>query len=168
MNEKAIYNNIERYFIITLFICMTVITATTVITRFCFNYTLSWAEQMSRFLLVWISFAGISWAGKIDVHMRVTAVSLLTKKHPWIFEIFLLVGDFITFLYSLYLSYRIYLFMVMVKDQGQILSALPWIPKWVMYLAGVLGMAGLGVRIVQRRVIWFLQRKDQIFKGGKI
>jgi len=168
MNENAFYNNIERYFIITLFICMTIITATTVVTRFCFNYTLSWAEQLSRFLLVWISFAGISWAGKIDVHMRVTAVSLLTKKHPEIFEVILLIGDFITLIYTLYLTYRIYLFMLMVKNQGQILSALPWIPKWVMYLAGVLGMAGLAIRIIQRRTIWFLQRKNQIPQGGAL
>ncbi len=165
MNEKAFYNNIERYFIIILFMGMTVITATTVLTRFCFNYTLSWAEQLSRFLLVWISFAGISWAGKIDVHMRVTAVSLLTKKHPWFFKVILLIGDFISVIYSLYLTYRIYLFMLMVKKQGQILSSLPWIPKWVMYLAGVLGMTGLAIRIIQRRTIWFLEKKNRIFKG---
>lgn len=100
--------------------------------------------------------------------MRVTAVSLLTKKHPEIFEVILLIGDFITLIYTLYLTYRIYLFMLMVKNQGQILSALPWIPKWVMYLAGVLGMAGLAIRIIQRRTIWFLQRKNQIPQGGAL
>ena len=31
-------------------------------------------------------------------------------------------------------------------------SALPLVPKWSMYLAGVLGMAGMSIRIIQRRV----------------
>jgi len=154
MNTQALHNQIERFIVIGLFILMTVITAMTVFTRFFFNFTLSWAEQMARVMLVWISFAGISWAGSINVHMRVTAVSLLAKKHPWIFEAFLVFGDIVTALYSFYLTYRIFLFMNMVRIQGQVMSAIPWMPKWIMYLAGVLGMLGLGLRIIQRRYHW--------------
>ena len=154
MNTQALHNQIERFIVIVLFILMTVITAMTVFTRFFFNFTLSWAEQMARVMLVWISFAGISWAGSINVHMRVTAVSLLTKKHPWIFEAFLVFGDVVTALYSFYLTYRIFLFMNMVRIQGQVMSAILWMPKLIMYLAGVLGMLGLGLRIIQRRYHW--------------
>ena len=50
-----------------------------------------------------------------------------------------------------YLSYEIFQLMSMVKAQGQVLSALPFVPKWIMYLAGVLGMAGMSIRIIQRR-----------------
>ena len=80
-NRKKVpfYNQIEKYMIVSMFLVMTVIIALNVVTRFVFNFTLSWGEQLARLLLVWTSFAGISWAGMINAHMRVTALSLAFK-----------------------------------------------------------------------------------------
>ena len=143
-NRKKVpfYNQIEKYMIVSMFLVMTVIIALNVVTRFVFNFTLSWGEQLARLLLVWTSFAGISWAGMINAHMRVTALSLAFKKNPKIFEIIYLLGDIVAVIYGFYLSWQIFGVMILVKNQGQVLSALPLVPKWIMYLAGVLGMAG--------------------------
>ena len=153
-NRKKVpfYNQIEKYMIVSMFLVMTVIIALNVVTRFVFNFTLSWGEQLARLLLVWTSFAGISWAGMINAHMRVTALSLAFKKNPKIFEIIYLLGDIVAVIYGFYLSWQIFGVMRLVKNQGQVLSALPLVPKWIMYLAGVLGMAGMSIRIIQRRV----------------
>lgn len=153
-NRKKVpfYNQIEKYMIVSMFLVMTVIIALNVVTRFVFNFTLSWGEQLARLLLVWTSFAGISWAGMINAHMRVTALSLVFKKNPKIFEIIYLLGDIVAVIYGFYLSWQIFGVMMLVKNQGQVLSALPLVPKWIMYLAGVLGMAGMSIRIIQRRV----------------
>lgn len=153
-NRKKVpfYNQIEKYMIVSMFLVMTVIIALNVVTRFLFNFTLSWGEQLARLLLVWTSFAGISWAGMINAHMRVTALSLAFKKNPKIFEIIYLLGDIVAVIYGFYLSWQIFGVMILVKNQGQVLSALPLVPKWIMYLAGVLGMAGMSIRIIQRRV----------------
>ena len=156
-NRKKVpfYNQIEKYMIVSMFLVMTVIIALNVVTRFVFNFTLSWGEQLARLLLVWTSFAGISWAGMINAHMRVTALSLAFKKNPKIFEIIYLLGDIVAVIYGFYLSWQIFGVMILVKNQGQVLSALPLVPKWIMYLAGVLGMAGMSIRIIQRRVVEF-------------
>lgn len=153
-NRKKVpfYNQIEKYMIVSMFLVMTVIIALNVVTRFVFNFTLSWGEQLARLLLVWTSFAGISWAGMINAHMRVTALSLAFKKNPKIFEIIYLLGDIVAVIYGFYLSWQIFGVMILVKNQGQVLSALPLVPKWIMYLAGVLGMTGMSIRIIQRRV----------------
>lgn len=153
-NRKKVpfYNQIEKYMIVSMFLVMTVIIALNVVTRFVFNFTLSWGEQLARLLLVWTSFAGISWAGMINAHMRVTALSLAFKKNPKIFEIIYFLGDIVAVIYGFYLSWQIFGVMILVKNQGQVLSALPLVPKWIMYLAGVLGMAGMSIRIIQRRV----------------
>lgn len=153
-NRKKVpfYNQIEKYMIVSMFLVMTVIIALNVVTRFVFNFTLSWGEQLARLLLVWTFFAGISWAGMINAHMRVTALSLAFKKNPKIFEIIYLLGDIVAVIYGFYLSWQIFGVMILVKNQGQVLSALPLVPKWIMYLAGVLGMAGMSIRIIQRRV----------------
>ena len=156
MEEKRkkvpFYNQIEKYLIVSMFLVMTVIIALNVVTRFIFNFTLSWGEQLARLLLVWTSFAGISWAGMINAHMRVTALALALKKNPKIFEMVYLLGDIVAVIYGFYLSWQIFGLMILVKTQGQVLSALPLVPKWSMYLAGVLGMAGMSIRIIQRRV----------------
>lgn len=153
-NRKKVpfYNQIEKYIIVSMFLVMTVIIALNVVTRFVFNFTLSWGEQLARLLLVWTSFAGISWAGMINAHMRVTALSLAFKKNPRIFEAVYFLGDIVAVIYGFYLSWQIFGVMMLVKNQGQVLSALPLVPKWIMYLAGVLGMAGMSIRIIQRRV----------------
>lgn len=145
-------NQIEKYIVVSMFLVMTVIIAVNVFTRFVLNFTLSWGEQLARLLLVWISFAGISWAGKINAHMRVTALSLAFKKNPRMFEAVYFLGDVIAAVYGIYMAFEIFKVMNLVRIQGQVLSALPAVPKWVMYLAGVLGMAGMSIRIIQRRV----------------
>ena len=153
---EPFYNQIEKYIIVCMFLVMTVIIALNVVTRFVFNFTLSWGEQLARLLLVWTSFAGISWAGKINAHMRVTALSLAFKKNPKVFEAVYLAGDVIAAGYGIYMSYEIFQLMNLIRNQGQVLSALPFVPKWIMYLAGVLGMAGMSIRIIQRRVGEFM------------
>ena len=154
--KAPFYNQIEKYIIVCMFLVMTVIIALNVVTRFVFSFTLSWGEQLARLLLVWTSFAGISWAGKINAHMRVTALSLVFKKNPKIFEAVYLAGDVIAAGYGIYMSYEIFQLMNLIRNQGQVLSALPFVPKWIMYLAGVLGMAGMSIRIIQRRAGEFM------------
>lgn len=57
-NRKKVpfYNQIEKYMIVSMFLVMTVIIALNVVTRFVFNFTLSWGEQLARLLLVWNFF----------------------------------------------------------------------------------------------------------------
>ena len=162
-NRKKVpfYNQIEKYMIVSMFLVMTVIIALNVVTRFVFNFTLSWGEQLARLLLVWTSFAGISWAGMINAHMHVTASSLMFKKNPKIFETIYFLGDIVAVIYGFYLSWQIFGVMMLVKNQGQVLSALPLVPKWIMYLAGVLGMAGMSIRIIQRRVGEFCSTEQE-------
>ena len=80
----------------------------------------------------------------------------LLKKDPKIFEAVYLVGDVIAVGYGIYMSYEIFRLMNLIRNQGQVLSALPFVPKWIMYLAGVLGMAGMSIRIIQRRAGEFM------------
>ena len=144
------YDKIEWFIIVVLFTCMTAITFFTVCTRYLFAYTLSWAEQMSRLMLVWISFAGISWAGKINAHNRVTAVAVVFSKKPKIATALLTFGDLIAVAFGFYMAYQTGSVMVKIYTTNQLLPSMQWCPKWVMYLPGVLGMIGFSLRILQR------------------
>lgn len=160
INKKAWYNNIERYLLLVLMLVTTTILFVNIIFRYCFSYSFSWAEQAARYLIVWASFVGISWAGSLDVHMKVTALSLVLKKHPERFEYVMVIGDIITVVFAVFMAYQIGLVTNTIRMQGQYLVTIPWVPKWTQYLAGCVGMLGLAVRIVQRRTVWFIKRRE--------
>lgn len=78
-NEKSnrgvlirIFENAEMYICIICLFAMTVITFMQVIGRYVFNYSFSWSEEISRFLLAWITFAGASYAFRYGAHIGVT------------------------------------------------------------------------------------------------
>lgn len=144
------HDRIELTIIVTLFSLMLAITAFTVLSRYVFSFTFSWAEQLTRIMFVWITFAGISWAGRLGVHMRVSALSALLGEQRGRGVIML--GDAATIFFGAFMAYKIARVMLVVIDRGQIFATVPWIPVWVMYLAGVLGMLGLSLRTAQG---WF-------------
>ncbi len=149
--REPFYNRIEQTVIIVLFTIMVVITASNVFTRYFFRYTPSWAEQATRIMFVWVTFAGVSWAGRIDAHMRVSAITVLTgnKIGRYVFWF----GNLIAVLFGFYISWKIYAVMMTTVRHGQVFSAIPWCPVWVMYLAGVLGSCGFSLRVLQRTVL---------------
>ena len=54
---------------------------------------------------------------------------------------------------SAYLCYRIFNMMLLCYQQKQVFSGATFIPVWVMYLAGVLGMGGMAIRTLQFGII---------------
>ncbi|GHU04456.1 hypothetical protein FACS1894158_04800 [Betaproteobacteria bacterium] len=145
--NQPFYNRIEFAIIVCFFTAMVTITAFTIVSRYLFNFTFSWAEQLTRLLFVYVSFAGVSWCGRIGAHMRTTAITLVTgpKIGKWV----IFFGDFITVIIGLYLAYIIFGVMQAVYLKKQYLAAMPWCPSWIMYLAGVLGMLGFCIRVIQ-------------------
>lgn len=47
--------------------------------RYCFNNSLSWSEELGKFLFVWLSWFGISIGAKRGEHIKIT---LLVDKFP--------------------------------------------------------------------------------------
>ena len=52
-----------------------------------------------------------------------------------------------------YLCYRIFNMMLLCIAQKQVFSAAKFLPVWVMYLAGVLGMGGTAIRTLQYGIL---------------
>ena len=150
MKKEPFYNQIEKWIIIVMMICMIALTFFTVCSRFFFAYTLSWAEQLERLMMIWMFFAGISWAGKLDFHYKVTAVTMLFKKHPKMAAAILAFGDIIMIAFGIYMAIQIGKVTTTMMRTGPVLASLPFIPKWIQYLPGVLGMIGLSARTLQR------------------
>lgn len=153
MKEKIIkhVNNIEKYLIVALFSILLGMMIFGILSRYGFGISVAWTEQMTRLIFVWLSFAGISYAAVLRQHLKVEALAVFAKEKAG--KIILLVGDTIATVFVLYLAYRVSTLTINVYHKGQAFSAMPWMPVWVMYLGGLLGLLGMGIRTLQFSVI---------------
>ena len=72
-------DRIEETALVAMFVAMVGIIFFQVIMRYVFNNSLSWSEELGKFLFVWISWLGISIGHKRKEHIRIT---LLVDKLP--------------------------------------------------------------------------------------
>ncbi len=151
-NVKNFLNNIEKYLIYVFLTALLVLMFIQVVARYVFGAAWGWMEQITRLIFVYVTFAGISYACKKSEHLRVSFVAEFTPgKHTK--TILFLIGDTLFFLVAAYLCYRIFNMMLLCIAQKQVFSAAKFLPVWVMYLAGVLGMGGTAIRTLQCGII---------------
>jgi len=66
------------------FICMLgalVLCFTQVIVRYVFFYSISWSEEIAKWFVIWVTFAGSAYAFKMGTHIGVEAfVNMLPAK----------------------------------------------------------------------------------------
>lgn len=153
------YNKIEIVLILILFTLMTLLMFFSVVSRYVFNFTFSWAEQVTRIMFVWITFAGISLAALRGAHMKVSAISLVigNKNCKYVFWF----GDIVAALFGFGISYYMFNCTMNAINNNQTFTAVPWLNVGVMYIAGVLGMIGFGVRNIQALVQDIKASKDE-------
>jgi TRAP-type transport system small permease protein len=60
-----------------------VLTFAQVVLRYFFNNPQAWAEEVSRYLFVWITFLGIAIGFAKDMHIRLDALTVLLPERPW-------------------------------------------------------------------------------------
>lgn len=74
MSKKVLktLDKIEDSVLITMFIAMVGIIFFQVIMRYVFNNSLSWSEELGKFLFVWLSWLGISIGHRRKEHIKIT------------------------------------------------------------------------------------------------
>jgi TRAP-type C4-dicarboxylate transport system permease small subunit len=53
-----------------LVLAMTFVVIANVVARYCFNFGLSWAEEIARYLMVWLAMVGAAMAVRSGTHFR--------------------------------------------------------------------------------------------------
>lgn len=82
MKNKTIatLNRFEDILLIAMFVAMVAIIFMQVIMRYAFNNSLSWSEELGKFLFVWLSWVGISIGARRREHIKIT---MLIDKLPY-------------------------------------------------------------------------------------
>lgn len=71
--------NLEECLMITLLAAMTLIMGIQICARYLFNYSLSWSEEITRFLFIWAGFLSISYCTTKCISIKIEQLILQLK-----------------------------------------------------------------------------------------
>lgn len=77
---KKIFNNLEAIICSTLLGIMLIILTAQVISRYIFNSSISWSEELARYLFIWFIFIGMSYAALKDAHIKIDSLLVVFPK----------------------------------------------------------------------------------------
>lgn len=129
---------------------MAVIMGIQVFCRYVLSMSLSWSEELTRYLFIWAGFLSISYCTKRCISIKIEQfVALFPKRGKALFKVINHTVELVLFFYLLPFSWR-YLYSAIAT--GQTSPALG-IPMYLVQAAPLAGFLLAAVRILQRWVI---------------
>ena len=141
---------LEEVLLVILLACMAVIMGIQVFCRYVLSMSLSWSEELTRYLFIWAGFLSISYGTKRCISIKIEQfVALFPKRGKALFKVINHTVELVLFFYLLPFSWR-YLYSAIAT--GQTSPALG-IPMYLVQAAPLAGFLLAAVRILQRWVI---------------
>lgn len=146
----------DRYFeevvSVVLFSAMVILTFIQVLSRFVFNFSLGWTEEISRFIFVWLVYISAAMAAKHRRHIRVELIDQFFPRS--ISKWFGLISDLLWVSFALYVAYKGYDMVALIFQRGQ-LSPATQIPMGYVYMIVPLGFLLIAIRVIQGIIMRF-------------
>jgi len=121
-----------------------------------FFQSIYYADEVSKFLIILVSFVGISYAARKARHIRMGA--FLDMMPPKLEKAFIFVISAINATVMFIMAYYGYLYMAQMKLMGQMTSALQ-VPYWTFMIIVPIGFGSAGIQYV-RTIIKNIIEKD--------
>jgi|LSQX01.2.fsa_nt_gb C4-dicarboxylate transporter DctQ subunit len=111
---------------------ITIIIFIDVVLRYLFKNSLTWAEELTRYIMVWMTFIGASLCVRDNIHVTMDILlNNLPKKYKKPLLYFIYAVSAAVCLYLAYLGWNI---MTKVKNTGQVSPSMEFFPMWLVYL----------------------------------
>lgn len=143
---KWLDENLEEIIMVVLCAIMACIMILQVIMRYAFRNSLSWSEELTRFLFIWSSFLSISFCTRKRLNIQITM--LLEALPEKVRAILMIVVDVILVCLFAYLTPSAISYLQQTISNGQLSTALR-IPMAVVYLSPVVGFILAIIRHIQ-------------------
>lgn len=150
---------IEEWILIIATIFIILLVFIQVLARFVFNISVGWSAELSRYLLIWITWISMSYTIRKSDHIRITLiVERLPQKVQKVIEVIvILVWSAFAFIMA-YVGTEV---VQTMKLMGQKTSTLG-ISMWVVYLIIPIGGVLMLIRLVQQLYFVFRPEKNAI------
>lgn len=98
-----VLNRTEEIVLVTLLATTVILIFTQVIMRYVFNSSLSWTEELARYMFIWESWLGISLGARMGKHIRIEI--LINKLKGNAFIVVMTIADILTLVILGFLIY---------------------------------------------------------------
>jgi len=131
---------------VALMSIMTLLIFVQVIMRYVFSSSLSWSEELARYLFIWLIYLGISYGCKIRKHIKIDAALGLFPKNTRKYVVIL--GDIVFFAFAIYIMVTGYELVLMQIKLTKVSPALQ-VPLQYVAAAPMIGFGLAAFRQVQ-------------------
>ncbi|MDR1481323.1 MAG: TRAP transporter small permease [Synergistaceae bacterium] len=143
---KKIIFNLDEYLMILMLAVSTALIFAQVVMRYIFGYSLSWSEELARYMFVWQTWVSTGYAVKKRRHIRITSfVDMARGANRALAELVVLA---VWFAFSVFLGYKSAELCEMLYAQGQTSTAMG-LPMWIAYLSVPIGAIIMAYQIVR-------------------
>lgn len=140
-------DNLEETLLIILLVLMSVVMGIQVVSRYLFNASLSWSEELTRYLFIWSAFLSISYCIKKWISIKIDQIMNLCPKNVYV--ILQLILNIVLFLFFAYLSIHAYQYLLDSIASAQRSPALG-IPMYLVQSAPLTGFVLAMIRSFQQ------------------
>jgi TRAP-type C4-dicarboxylate transport system, small permease component len=144
--------HLEEVVIFVTLSAMSIIIALQVLMRYGFQSSLSWSEEVARYLFIWLIYIGISYGVKMNAHVAVTATDLILPAGGR--RAMKIISAIVFLIFSATIVYYGWQVCSKIMRLGQEAPATS-LDMWVVYLAVPTGFTLTCFRLVQRLYLLF-------------
>ncbi len=157
-------DKLEELLLIGLLVAMALIMGIQIFCRYVLNYSLSWSEELTRYLFIWSCFISISYCIKRWISIKVDQViKMLPKKGYVIAQLLLNILLFILFVYLTVHGYQFLLLAIESKQRSPALG----LPMVYVQCSPFVGFALAAFRSFQQ-IIYEMQNVIHMMKHEKV
>ena len=150
----------ETLMVITL-ILMTVIMGIQVFSRYALGASLSWSEELTRYLFVWEGFLSLSYCTKKCISIKIEQfVAMFPRRGKAIFKLVNHTFELIFFFYLIPFAVK---YLISAVESGQVSPACH-IPMYYVQAAPLVSFVLVAIRIMQR---WYAELQVVRRKEGE-
>ncbi|HIW39890.1 MAG TPA: TRAP transporter small permease [Candidatus Eubacterium pullicola] len=153
---KKIINCIDEYLeeiiLVFLLAAMAVIMGIQVFCRYALSMSLTWSEELTRYLFIWAGFLSVSYCTKKCISIKIEQfVALFPKRGKALFKVVNHTIELALFLYLIPFAWKYFYSAI---ETGQVSPALG-IPMYYVQAAPLAGFILVAIRIIQRWIVEF-------------
>lgn len=142
---KRFYNKAEEYLLVSSLALTVILVFAQVVMRKIFNQSISWSEELCRYIFIWQIWFGVSLAFRNKQHIAIEMVTdKLNGKSKIIYQ---MVANIITLGFNIFLMTYGFKLVSMMIGRGAVSSGLR-VPLYIVYLAVPLSSLVIVFRLV--------------------
>ena len=152
---------LEEFLMVVFLIAMTLIMGIQVFSRYILGMSLSWSEEITRYLFIWSAFLSVSLCTRECISIKVDQlIQLFPKRGKSLWKVLNLTVEFVFFVYLIPYSF---IYLKNTIESGQVSPACG-IPMYYVQAAPFVCFIITAFRIAQR---WFGEWKIVLGKDNK-